>query len=658
MKQLDTYYRALLKYREHTSEDRECVAQRNAVAKANTESDKIVLTRQICTVDEDWVDAIEAGLEYIGKAIKEDRQFIRSNGEVVPIEKVKSVSKDSVSHLSRHSDLITRQTDSEDIIPDQLYTVEKLNEYAVYENRFLYMLLCYLRDFITMRYNRILELSNTYNGSMVMNKTAKVSRQTLCYEVKLTEERRDDKYLREHNEAREILDRIDLLLKAVLAYLGTPLMEMVSKAPMLKPPITKTNVLKMNNNFKQAMALYSFLVAYEKDGYSVETKTKELSPFRDEVAEELAETVLLSSFLTYEHSLGIEGLLKKSFEVGEQKRRDAEYIRLQEKIEALRKRLEKSGESPEEYILLLEKQIRALEKRCEELDRTRQELSKTKQLLKESEDKVASLMRNVQDLMQNVQDLTEELRVQREEYADNMLALRLSHEAEIQQLNEEHEQAILILREEHASEIHALREEYENAIQALREEHAAAIGALREEYEAAIGALREEHEREIQALREEHEHEIQALREEHEQELASVGEKHAEELQQKDAVIGSLREQNQAEAESHRAEISKMSGEHAKKVSEMEKTQSALVEKQADITEEKRILLAQLLALRKEYGLLSEKDQYRSKERFTELEHTFETFKRYYKQEWNQTKKGIRKELLKPEKKEDSKKTD
>ena len=118
MKHLDVYYRALLNYREQTVADRDCTAQRRALAKVNTDSDRIVLTRKICTVQEDWVDAIEAGLEFIDKAIKEDRQFIRSNGEVVPIEKVKNVSKDSVSHLARHSNLITRQTDSADIIPD------------------------------------------------------------------------------------------------------------------------------------------------------------------------------------------------------------------------------------------------------------------------------------------------------------------------------------------------------------------------------------------------------------------------------------------------------------------------------------------------------------------------------------------------------------
>ena len=106
------------------------------------------------------------------KAIAEERQFIRNNGEVVPIEKVKRVSRDSVEHLSRHSNLITKKSTGDNLIPEQLYTVERLNDYAVYENRFLYMLLTYLNEFIGMRYMRILDLTNTYQGSLDLEKNS------------------------------------------------------------------------------------------------------------------------------------------------------------------------------------------------------------------------------------------------------------------------------------------------------------------------------------------------------------------------------------------------------------------------------------------------------------------------------------------------------
>ena len=123
MKQLDLYYRALLAYREFTAKDRECAAIRKQTSQAGAKTDRLTVKRTVCTVDEEWVEAIERGLVFIEKAIKEERQFIRSNGEVIPIEKVKHVSKETLEHLAKHSSLITRYEEGEDIIPDKLYTV-------------------------------------------------------------------------------------------------------------------------------------------------------------------------------------------------------------------------------------------------------------------------------------------------------------------------------------------------------------------------------------------------------------------------------------------------------------------------------------------------------------------------------------------------------
>ena len=86
MNYLDTLYRALVDYRKNTLEHNECKAQRSAIIMADSENDRIEVTRKNCIVEEDWIEAIEKGLEFIDKAIKEERQFIRSNGEVIPIE--------------------------------------------------------------------------------------------------------------------------------------------------------------------------------------------------------------------------------------------------------------------------------------------------------------------------------------------------------------------------------------------------------------------------------------------------------------------------------------------------------------------------------------------------------------------------------------------
>ena len=152
MAKINVYYRAFLNYRKETLRDKSCASDRKKFKKSGLEFDFLRAIKYKCTIDEEWIKQIEVGLEFVEKAVAEERQFIRVNGEVVPIEKVKKISKHSVEHLARHSNLITHVPDdpTKNIIPDAIYMVEKLNDYAVYENRFLYLLLCYLRDFISL----------------------------------------------------------------------------------------------------------------------------------------------------------------------------------------------------------------------------------------------------------------------------------------------------------------------------------------------------------------------------------------------------------------------------------------------------------------------------------------------------------------------------
>jgi hypothetical protein len=286
----------------------------------------------------------------------------------MPIEKVKHVSTESVRHLARHSNLIGKIEEGEDFVPDKLYTVERLNDYAVYENRFLYMLLCYLRDFVTLRYNKILDLTNKYDGVLKLNKEVTLSKQKITYSLDIHDERPDDKYLREHNSAKQTIDRIDIILKTILSFLSTPLMESAAKTPMLKPPITKTNVLKMDNNFKGAVALYDFIISYTKPGYIAEEQKIDIAPFREELADELSEALGMLTFLMYENGLGLKPLLKESYEEEERRRELDRMARRAEKIESLRRKIKNSGESPEEYVLEIEKQLKSLENENARID--------------------------------------------------------------------------------------------------------------------------------------------------------------------------------------------------------------------------------------------------------------------------------------------------
>ena len=453
MNHLDVYYRAFLDYRATTSKNRELIAARRNVSRADTESEALRVIRNVCDVDEDWIAEIEKGLIYIEKAIKEERQFIYSNGEVLPIEKVKHISKDSVQHLAKHSNLITREQEGDDIIPDKLYSVERLNDYTVYENRFLYMLLCYLRDFVTIRYDKILEFSNKYDGSLELNKTVVTPSQRIAYKLEIHEERGNDKYLRDHNEAKDIIDRIDLILKSILALLATPLMEEQAKVAMLKPPITKTNVLKMDNNFKAAVALYEYVVAYDKAGYTVEPRNTDISPFGDDIGDEVADVLSLLSFLTYEHGLDLGGVLKSRYELEESRRREQEVLKTAEQLKAIKRRLENAEVSAEEYVLALERQIKQMNAYMASVD---------------------SLCKDIAELKENEKTLKETIEQREAEIEainSEMAARELAHFEEISRLKDEHLAQLNELVAAHDSEMREIASRFENEKQALIAQH-------------------------------------------------------------------------------------------------------------------------------------------------------------------------------------------
>ena len=458
MKPSDAYYRALLAYKKIISEQRDCRRDSHAFADAAREG-SITVTRMICTVDEEWIREIEKGLVYVEKAIREDRQFIYSNGEVIPIEKVKQVSKDSVEHLARHAELITRAPEGEDIIPDKLYTVERLSDYAVYENRFLYMLLCYLRDFVTLRYRKILELTGRYDGVLRLSHEATTLGRTVTVKLELEDTRQDDPYLRAHNPAGDLMDRMDLILKTVVAFLATPLMESAGKAAMLKPPIVKTNVLKMDNNFKGAVALYDYVIAYEGDGYTVTEETQTINAFGDALREDTAQAELLLADLTYRYGLDLTPTLKANLERDENETRLAELKARADSLDTLRRRMERDGETPEAYALELERLTRSLRGELDRMDPLYTELETRRRTEIDLTESLGALTRRIEGFDEEL-NRAEEARLEAEAETEKRhihatASLIESHTAEKAALSEEAEAE----RARHREEMNALREE-------------------------------------------------------------------------------------------------------------------------------------------------------------------------------------------------------
>ena len=234
--------------------------------------------------DDSCLDTIDCGLDFIGKAISEDRRFIRSTGEVVPIEKIKRVSKESVIHLSRHSDLV-KEVNGDEIVPDKLYSAERLNDYATYENRFLCTLLGMIKEFLDDKYD-LISRGNTYDATLLLDKKASAMGQKLSVKIEMSFE--------SENTSSPLLERIEQLRQRADFYLHTPLMAEAAKEDAVRT-LTKTNVIRMDKNFSEAASIYEFLLAYKSDVTSTE-QTRDITP-SGEAMRQLFVPLLLESFV-------------------------------------------------------------------------------------------------------------------------------------------------------------------------------------------------------------------------------------------------------------------------------------------------------------------------------------------------------------------------
>ena len=552
----NVFYRAFAEYKKRTAKDKNIRKLCEALTSASTDEDSLESIRTYCIIDEDWIQIIEEGMEHVEKALREERQFIRKEGEVVPIEKLKRVSTATVQHLARHSNLITKEPEEgKDLLPERLYMAENLSDFTVYENRFLYMLLCYTRDFINVRLDKILELGRTYKLRTEIKKNVRIGKQHLKYKTSLYFEDKNDGMADEFFASSPLIERIETMQRLTLSLLMTPLMKEVSKAPMIKPPITRTNVLRMNVNFKGALEMYGKLTDYSKLGYSIEELKNNYRPLPEALMAEIAETIALEKFLAYKYGNKLSDKLRVEYEEEEKRRKDQEAIERQKKIDELKRRIAEGGISSEEYILLLEEQNRQREKDSADLRVARKQIGHLNDKIDEQSKEIENLKdRNVK-LGDTIAEKDRAI-VEREiKYAEDMERIQREHETEKNRV-----------------------------ISECEEEKARS----RKEYE-----------------------------------------------------------QLKADAETERlAELEKVR-------LTLEQGETALAEKAADmnkehekILQEDTLIRAQLHGLRQQHGLITDEEDFTSKERFLELEAEFKAFEELFETQWKYTKKRIRKEIL------------
>lgn len=456
-------------------------------------------------IDMDWVIAIEETLPYIQKAIDEQRRFIKQAENVVRIKKAKKI-----------------------------LTVEREEGFAIYENRVLLTLIHKALMFVDDKYSKMKDVPNDSYNNITMNRHLELNQQKLDFSVNYVNE--DHESLAEDLDVEDIeslsdFDRIRRIRQGLNECLATPLMKEIAKEPQVKPPLTQTNLLKENPNFKKAVELWSFLDTYKKQGFELVGEE-----YNGKMTDENKEDVYLAmEFQHFMMSITTNPALRKM---------------LQEKYEEENALAKEESDRPEKVKeMVLEAQTEAvhkeeIEKLTAEITELKQKIAEQKQkieeqanIIKTQEGKITALESERESHAKQVEqmnaDFAEKTRIAEENFANRLSAkqkefddAQTAHNEYVTKLNTDNANKIAELNTNHSNEVAQLKSDYENRIDTINKENATATANLKSDYEGQLTSMKADYTSQIKN----YEKQIADINAENAKNVKELNDNHAKEI--------------------------------------------------------------------------------------------------------------------------------
>ena len=456
-------------------------------------------------IDMDWVIAIEETLPYIQKAIDEQRRFIKQAENVVRIKKAKKI-----------------------------LTVEREEGFAIYENRVLLTLIHKALMFVDDKYSKMKDVPNDSYNNITMNRHLELNQQKLDFSVNYLNENHES--LAEDLDVEDIeslsdFDRIRRIRQGLNECLATPLMKGIAKEPQVKPPLTQTNLLKENPNFKKAVELWSFLDTYKKQGFELVGEE-----YNGKMTDENKEDVYLAmEFQHFMMSITTNPALRKM---------------LQEKYEEENALAKEEADRPEKVKeMVLEAQTEAvrkeeIEKLTAEITELKQKIAEQKQkieeqanIIKTQEGKIAALENERESHAKQVEqmnaDFAEKTRIAEENFANRLSAkqkefddAQTAHNEYVTKLNTDNANKIAELNTNHSNEVAQLKSDYENRIDTINKENATATANLKSDYEGQLTSMKADYTSQIKN----YEKQIADINAENAKNVKELNDNHAKEI--------------------------------------------------------------------------------------------------------------------------------
>ncbi len=275
-------------------------------------------------IDVDWVAFLEDCIISMDNVIRNPKKFIAQEEEVIPTSLARSITTESIKHLSQHTNLIN-VIDGE-IKPEKILNIRKEESYQVYENRFAWTLLARVTRFIDKRFE-------------ALNKTIEKAE-----EIRIEEEANAEEKGKAFNYKLEVshigdltpndienLDRIEKIRLVISGFYSSAFAKQMKGSEPVRPPIVRTNSILKNPDYQKLLKLWQFVESYDKEGYGEESAEEDLQG-NERLENDLTSTMFLNYLLVKTLVKNEKKQEVEEEEETEEKKIENERIRIIEKI--------------------------------------------------------------------------------------------------------------------------------------------------------------------------------------------------------------------------------------------------------------------------------------------------------------------------------------
>ena len=213
--------------------------------------------------DEECLKKIEDGLLAIDTIVRNPKQFLRVDEEIIPIELAKKVNQDSIKHLSSHSHLINRVEDDGMVMPTRILTGLKDDTINLYENRFVRSLIVNLVTFFDRRFSEILDDVDFSSMIKLDNKnmfTVRNSQINLDISMMVvTDNFNKDDIMK----MDEVIRRVGWIKHTLAKLYDSDFMKKLRDAKMVVGEIKRTNTIKNHPDYNICYHLWNYIMSYQ-----------------------------------------------------------------------------------------------------------------------------------------------------------------------------------------------------------------------------------------------------------------------------------------------------------------------------------------------------------------------------------------------------------